>query len=60
MRIRPGQNLVRTAAVLLVLASLTFVSPDAPWLLVSGFTLIVAVVVAGARLPDLANRPSEG
>ena len=46
MTIRPGRNLVRTAAVLLVLATLTFVWPGAPWLPVSGFTLVVAVVVA--------------
>ena len=46
MRIRPGRNLVRTAAVLLVLAPLTFVWPGAPLLPVSGFTLLVAVVVA--------------
>ena len=46
MRIRPGRNLVRTAAVLLVLAPLTFVWPGAPWLPVSGFTLVGAVVVA--------------
>ncbi len=46
MRIRPGRNLVRTAAVLLALAPLTFVWPGAPVLPVSGITLIVAVVVA--------------
>ncbi len=46
MRIRPGRNLVRTAAVLLVLAPLTFVWPGAPLLPVSGFTLLVAVVLA--------------
>ena len=33
MRIRPGRNLVRAAVVLLVLAPLTFVWPDAPSLL---------------------------
>jgi uncharacterized protein (DUF58 family) len=46
MTIRPGRNLVRTAAVLLVLETLTFVWPGAPWLPVWGFTLVVAVVVA--------------
>ena len=46
MRIRPGRNLVRTAAVLLVLAPLTFVWPGAPWLPVAGLTLIAALVAA--------------
>ena len=46
MKIRPGRNLVRTAAVLLVLASSPFVWPGAAWLPVVGFTLVVAVVFA--------------
>ena len=46
MSIRPGRNLVRTAAVLLVLAPLTFVWPGAPWLPVAGLTAAAAVLVA--------------
>ena len=63
MRIRPGRNLVRTAAVLLVLATLTFVWPGAPWLPVSGFTLVVAVVVAvvvARSTTGPCKRPSAG
>lgn len=46
MRIRPGRNLLRTAAALLVLAPLTFVWPGAPWLTVAAFTLAAAVAFA--------------
>jgi uncharacterized protein (DUF58 family) len=46
VRIRPGRNLVRMAAVLLALAPATFVWPGAPALPVAGFAVLVAVVVA--------------
>jgi uncharacterized protein (DUF58 family) len=46
VRIRPGRNLVRLAAVLLILAPITFVWPGAPVLPVAAVTLLVAVSVA--------------
>ena len=60
MRIRPGRNLVRTAAVLLVLAPVTFVWPGAP--VAAGRGIHVAGRGRGrrARLPGLANGPSAG
>ncbi len=55
VRIRPGRNLVRTAAVLLVLAPLTFVWPGAPVMPVSGLTSGCRGRRRRARLPGLAH-----
>ena len=56
MRLRPGRNLVRTAAVLLALAPLTFVWPGAPVLPVAGLTIVAAVAVAALDYRALQTR----